>query len=271
MKWIDMKPPSSNSIRRWVRQWREECSVACKRPPGRPPSVRTPKNIVRVLASVGRSPRRSAAKPAQPWGMSDRSVRFVHPESSTIQTTNCAFFECSGQRGTFRIMSSFFKKYWLKIQTRWPTFWWAMRHVFIRMAQNFRYWSAAIPHELHQPPLYGPKVTAGHAVWSREITGPHFFEDKDGQAITVKSQRYTETINEFLAHKLPPHHNLWFQKMVLRPTRQWLASLLSPSVSAEGDFSCRWRAMTSSFTGPNSTWPFSVGVFAKYTSDALQT
>ena len=52
--------PSPNAIRRWVRQWREEGSVTCKKPSGRPSSVRTPENIARVLASVSRSPRRSA-------------------------------------------------------------------------------------------------------------------------------------------------------------------------------------------------------------------
>jgi hypothetical protein len=37
-------------------------------------------------------------------------------------------------------------------------------------------------------------------------------EDEEGQAITVTSQRYTEMINEFLAPKLPPNHNLRFQQ-----------------------------------------------------------
>jgi hypothetical protein len=53
---------------------------------------------------------------------------------------------------------------------------------------NFRYWSAANPHELHQRPTYDPKVTVWCAVLSREVTGP-FFEDEDGKAITVTSQR----------------------------------------------------------------------------------
>jgi len=52
--------PSPNAIRRWVRQWRKEGSVTCKKPPGRLSSVRTPDNIGRVLASVSHSPRRSA-------------------------------------------------------------------------------------------------------------------------------------------------------------------------------------------------------------------
>ena len=66
--------PSPNAFRRWVRQWREEGSVTCKKPPGRPSSVRTP-NIARVLASVSRSPRRSARTHVQ--ALSDRSVRHI--------------------------------------------------------------------------------------------------------------------------------------------------------------------------------------------------
>jgi len=79
--------------------------------------------------------------------------------------------------------------------------------------QNFRYWSAANPHELHQRPTYVPKVTVWCAVWSRGVTGPYFFEDEDRKAITVTSQRYTEMISEFLFPNLPPNNGtLWFQQ-----------------------------------------------------------
>ena len=61
--------PSPNAIRRWVRQWREEDCVTCKKPPGRSSSVRTPDNSARVLASVSRSPRRSARKHTQALGV----------------------------------------------------------------------------------------------------------------------------------------------------------------------------------------------------------
>jgi len=53
--------------------------------------------------------------------------------------------------------------------------------------QNFRYWSAANPHILYQRTTYDPKVTVCCAVWSRGVPGPYFFENEDGNAITVKS------------------------------------------------------------------------------------
>jgi len=77
--------------------------------------------------------------------------------------------------------------------------------------QNLRYCSAADPHELHQCPTYDPKVNVRCAVSSRGVTGPYFFEDEGGKAITVTSQLYTEMINEFLSPDLPSNNGtLWF-------------------------------------------------------------
>jgi len=79
--------------------------------------------------------------------------------------------------------------------------------------QNFRYWSAASPHELHQCPTYDPNVTIWYTVWSSRVTGPYFFEYEDGKAITVTWQSYAEMINEFLSPNLPPNNGtLWFQQ-----------------------------------------------------------
>jgi len=66
--------PSPNAIRRWVRQWREEGSVTCKKPPGRPSPFRTRDNIARVLASISRSPRRSARTSGTLWLQQDGAM-----------------------------------------------------------------------------------------------------------------------------------------------------------------------------------------------------
>ena len=77
--------PSLNAIRRWVRQWCQEGSVTCKKPLGRPSSVRKPDNIARVMASVSSSPRRSAPKHAQASRMSDRNERRVLRSDLSLQ------------------------------------------------------------------------------------------------------------------------------------------------------------------------------------------
>ena len=58
-------------------QWCEEGSVMCKKLPGQPSSVHTPKNTVRMSASAGRGPRQSAHKCAQVLGMSNSSVQHI--------------------------------------------------------------------------------------------------------------------------------------------------------------------------------------------------
>ena len=55
-EWNQQEAPSANAVRRWVRQWREEGSVTCKKAPGRPSSGRTPDNIaLETLQAVMRS------------------------------------------------------------------------------------------------------------------------------------------------------------------------------------------------------------------------
>jgi len=56
LKQNQQEAPSPNEIRRCVRQWCEEGSVTCKKPPGRPSSIRTLDNIAReTLQDVMRS------------------------------------------------------------------------------------------------------------------------------------------------------------------------------------------------------------------------
>jgi len=57
MKWIDMKLYLQLHSIDGHRSGVKEGFVACKTPPGRPSSVRTPENIAQVFASVGRSAR----------------------------------------------------------------------------------------------------------------------------------------------------------------------------------------------------------------------
>jgi len=224
---IQQEAPSPNTTRRWVSQWLEEGSVTCKKPPGRPSSVRTPDSIPRVLASVSRSPRRSARKHAQSSRMSDRSVwRILRSDLSLHPYKLQVVHALSNRDGEIRLQ---FCRQFGGILTENPDLPNKLlmsneAHFNLRGTvnkQNFRYWSATNPHELHHRPTYDPKVTIWCPVWSRGVNGPYVFEDEDGKAITVTSQRYTEMINEFLSPNHPPNMGPFgFNKMMLRPTRQ---------------------------------------------------
>jgi hypothetical protein len=56
--------------------------------------------------------------------------------------------------------------------------------------QNFCYWSATNPIELHERPLHNSKVTVWCAISSFGIIGPYFFEDERERAVPVTGPRY---------------------------------------------------------------------------------
>lgn len=81
--------------------------------------------------------------------------------------------------------------------------------------QNFRYWGAENPRELHEKPLHSPRVTVWCAVGKNTVIGPYFFEE-NGVTVTVNSDRYLTMLNEFfipqLRRKRIPLRNVWFQQ-----------------------------------------------------------
>jgi len=170
-----------------VREWHEEGSVTCKKPPGQLSSVHKPENIARMLVSVGRSPRWSASKHAQVWGKSERSVQHIlhsdlhlHPyKLQIVQSLN-------DQDKEVRLQ---FSRHFQGILTENPNL---LNNLLmsdeadfhlhgIVNKQNFRYWSNANPHKLHQHPLYDPKFTAWCGVWSSQSLDPTSLRMKMGK------------------------------------------------------------------------------------------
>jgi hypothetical protein len=62
--------------------------------------------------------------------------------------------------------------------------------------QDFHYWGEEDPQQLHQWPLYGVCVANFRG------TGPSFFEDEDGHAVTLISARHIEMLWNFLTPEL---------------------------------------------------------------------
>ncbi|XP_039282917.1 uncharacterized protein LOC120351044 [Nilaparvata lugens] len=83
--------------------------------------------------------------------------------------------------------------------------------------QNFWYWAANNPRQLHERPLNSPKVTVWCAVSQFGVIGPYFFED-DNITITVTSERYVTMLQTFLQPKLEELAEeqdlgeIWFQQ-----------------------------------------------------------
>jgi len=81
--------------------------------------------------------------------------------------------------------------------------------------QNFRYWAPQDPHEVHERPLYSPKVTVWCAIGKVGLIVPYFLM-KIWITTTVNSARYTDMINNFLELELRSrrtnNQNVWFQQ-----------------------------------------------------------
>lgn len=210
--------PSDVAIRRWVSQWRLNGSVVNKSPPGRPRSVRTPENIARVRESVVRSPKRSAKKHGIALQISDRSVRRILHHDLNFHPYKMQVAQQLLDRD--KVLRLEFCQTLRRLMNQHPTL---INNLLMSdeahfhlsgtvNKQNMRYWSAENPCVLHQRPLHDPKVTVWCAVSSSTIIGPYFFENEDGQAVTVNSQRYRHMLQTFLVPELHEHENLWFQQ-----------------------------------------------------------
>jgi hypothetical protein len=83
--------------------------------------------------------------------------------------------------------------------------------------QNFRYWAAENPRELHARPLYSAKVTVWCTLSSIGVIEPYCFEE-GGVTVTVNANRYCDMLENFLRPKIDEYeeeHNLedfWFQR-----------------------------------------------------------
>ena len=121
-------------------------------------------------------------------------------------------------------------KYWLKIQTCRTNFWWVMRHIFICMAQlksrTFDTGQLQILTNFINAPLMTQKLPHGVLFGPEEsldLTSLRIKTEKPSQSHRNVTQRWSMNFCHRIFHQtMVP---CGFNKMVLRPTRQWLASL----------------------------------------------
>ena len=80
--------------------------------------------------------------------------------------------------------------------------------------QNCRIWGTENPHAYIEKPTHPKRVAVWCGFWSKGIIGPLFFENKQGEAITVNENRYRTMLNEFLFIKIEEEDigNIWFQQ-----------------------------------------------------------
>ena len=67
--------------------------------------------------------------------------------------------------------------------------------------QNCLIWGTEYPHAYIEKPKNPKWVTVWCGFWSRCIIGPFFFQNEQGEAVTVNDNRYRAMLNEFLFTK----------------------------------------------------------------------
>jgi len=68
--------------------------------------------------------------------------------------------------------------------------------------QNSYYWAPENPQELHQRPLHSERLTVWFGIASFGVLGPYVFEDNEGAAVTVTSERYVAMLRNFCEPEL---------------------------------------------------------------------
>ena len=68
--------------------------------------------------------------------------------------------------------------------------------------QNCCIWGTENPHAYVEKPTHPKRVTVWYGFWSRGIIGPFFFENEQGEVVTVNGDRYRAMMNEFWFTKI---------------------------------------------------------------------
>ena len=133
-----------------------------------------------------------------------------------------------------------------------------MRHIFICMAQlisrTFDTGKLQILTNFINAPLMTQKLPCGALFGPEESLDPTYLRMKPVKPLQSHrnvTQRWSMNFCPWIFHQtMAP---CGFNNMVLRPTRQWLASLCFAVCFRSGWFLVPVCAMASSFTGPNSS------------------
>ena len=151
-----------------------------KTPPGPQRTVRTPENVERVRQAMLQSPGRSARRHSAALRISNRTVRrILHGELHFHPYKLAIVQELNVRDYTQRLN---FAQEVLALYEQNENMMVAMSdeaHFHLNGAvnkQNYRYWAAENPRQLHEKPLHSPKVTVWCAVGKFGVNGPSFLK-----------------------------------------------------------------------------------------------
>ena len=92
------------------------------------------------------------------------------------------------------------------------TWFWQKNHLFTW--SSFWSWRVCKKAKYIEKPIHPKRVTVWCGFWSRGIIRPFFFENDQGDAVTVNGNQCRAMLNEFLFTKIEEEDiaNIWFQQ-----------------------------------------------------------
>ncbi|KAL4098418.1 hypothetical protein QTP88_023037 [Uroleucon formosanum] len=79
---------------------------------------------------------------------------------------------------------------------------------------SHKIWGSENPRTIQEKEMHPERVTVWCGIWSGGLIGPYFFEDEEGNAVTVNGVRYRAMLSNFLWPRLDQMNieNVWFQQ-----------------------------------------------------------
>ena len=209
--------PSDNAIRSIVRRFEQQGAVTDLPRTGRPRNVRTDENRERVREIVEETATTSTRRRSTELGISRSSLRrILHSlqlfpyKVQMVQELKPADYEARLQCA-IRLQElaqnepNFIQKLLMSDEAHFHL------NGFIN-TQNYRFWGSENPRIIQMRQLHPIKCTVWCAMMADKIIGPYFFEDDNGNPVTVTGERYRAMIRDFLRPQIANMPGLWFQQ-----------------------------------------------------------
>lgn len=254
--------PSKNGIKKLISRFQETGTTAEKPRCGRPKTSRTAIFIERVETSVAAAPKISTRRRSTQLRISRTSLqRILHDDLHyypyKIQITQKLHATDYDKRMNFT-------NKFLQLANNEDF----INHLIMSdeahfhlngyvNKQNQRFWASENPREIFETPLQTAKVTVWCGITSSRIIGPYFFEDVNGNTVSVNGDRYRQMIQEYLLPEIRSMNiaDIYFQQdgapcHTARETIDILKASFSPRlISRFGDI--EWPPRSPDLSAPD--------------------
>lgn len=214
--------PTKAAIYRWINAFRETGSVADANRSGRPRSARTTQNLQRLRMLMTSDRYLSTRHASQIIGCSQTTAYRMLTQDLSLHAYKIQLVQAL-QPQDYESRLNFARRFLTLLQAD-PSVLGNMvmsdeAHFHLCGAvnrQNCRIWATESPRQTQQLPLHSPKITVWCGIHAGGIIGPYFFENSDGNTVSVNAQRYREMIRTFLIPAIdefwPSRSIPWFQQ-----------------------------------------------------------